>query len=77
MLFIRCRPLRNAPLALPGVSPTSGASPASIALATITIVPIPSHSIAVVYIRMGWDEMVTTSIHCMAMQSYGRTGRPD
>ena len=43
MLFIRCRPLRNAPLVLPGVSPTSGASPASIALVTITIVPIPFH----------------------------------
>ena len=74
---IPCRPLRNAPPALAEVSPTSAASPATNALPTITVVPIPLQWYAFEWARLEWYEMVTTSIHWMAMQSYGRADRPD
>ena len=74
---IPCRPLRNAPRALAEVSPSGAASPTTNALPTITVAPIPLQWYAFEWAGLEWYEMVTTSIHWMAMQSYGRAGRPD
>ena len=79
MLFIPCRPLRNAPLVGDTPGSTSGAlrSEHCIGNDNNRAHPIPLQWYTFEWAGLKRYVMVTTSIHCMAMQSYGRTGRPD